>query len=108
MIVSGRPRWTTGFSLTSLSPFRRPISLVMFVLLWNLVIPKNECIKICFLACKRYRSAAQDFVCIRLAVAAYYPPLCGKAKSTIDLWLPHLCFKFPLGVLTAHAHAPNS
>jgi hypothetical protein len=32
----------------------------MLVLLWNLVIPKNDCIKIRFLAFKRHRSAAQD------------------------------------------------
>jgi CheY-like chemotaxis protein len=54
--------WTREFSLTSLSPFRRLISLVMLVLLWNLVILKKDCIKICFLACKRQRSAAQEVV----------------------------------------------
>ena len=98
MIVSGRVPWTKEFSLTSLSRFRRPISLGMFVLLWKRVILRNEYIKICFLACKRHRNTAPSHSpgCRRYCA----PSLYGKAKRDIDPWHPNLCFKLPFSELT--------
>ena len=73
----------------------------MFVLLWNLVILKNEYIKICFLACKRHRNTAPIRLhspgCRRYCA----PSLYGKAKRDIVPWHPNLCFKFPFSELTS-------
>ena len=71
----------------------------MFVLLWKLVILKNEYIKICFLACKRHRNTAPSHSpgCRRYCA----PSLYGKAKRDIDPWHPNLCFKLPFSELTS-------
>jgi hypothetical protein len=81
------------------SRVRRPIPFGMFVLLWKLVILKNEYIKICFLACKRHRNTAPSLSpgCRRYCA----PSLYGKAKRDINPWHPNLCFKLPFSELTS-------